>query len=146
MSPVPAYDLSRFLTAQENIYPRALAELRRGAKRGHWMWFIFPQIAGLGTSATSRHFAVRSPAEALAYLQDERLGVRLIECTRSVMMRRDKSAAAILGAIDAVKLRSSMTLFEAAARAIGRDGHAPFGECLALFFDGERDAATLQRL
>ncbi|QIG78716.1 DUF1810 domain-containing protein [Stakelama tenebrarum] len=134
-------DLSRFVDAQRGIYSQALAELRDGAKRSHWMWFVFPQIAGLGQSPTARHYAIADLAEAGAYLAHELLGPRLLECTQAMLTWSGKrSAEAILGGIDAVKLRSSMTLFEAA----GGDG--AFSECLDAFYGGERDAATLDRL
>ena len=134
-------DLSRFVEAQEGIYPIALAELRAGRKSSHWMWFIFPQIAGLGMSATSRFFAIRSADEARAYLAHPLLGARLRECTLALLGHRSESAQAILGPIDAVKLRSSMTLFD----HVGEEGD-PFGSCLLAFFAGRRDEATLRLL
>ncbi len=134
--------LDRFVEAQAQVYDAALAELRRGAKRGHWIWFVFPQIAGLGMSATSRTYAIRSLAEAQAYLAHPLLGARLRECTGAVLSHHGRSAAAMLGGIDATKLRSSMTLFEFAA---GGDGEL-FGQCLDSFFDGSRDEATLRLL
>jgi uncharacterized protein (DUF1810 family) len=130
-------DLARFLKAQDGLYPRALAELRAGAKRSHWMWFVFPQIAGLGRSETARFYAIRSAAEARAYLAHPLLGPRLVEATAAVVAASG-SAVAILGAIDAIKLRSSMTLFAAVA-----DDPAPFRRALDRFFDGESDPATL---
>lgn len=133
-------DLERFVTAQEGVYPRALAELRAGAKRSHWMWFVFPQIAGLGSSATARTYAIRDAAEARAYLAHPVLGPRLIEATAAIVAARG-SAEAILGGVDAMKLGSSMTLFASVA-----DDPAPFDAALARFFGGERDAATLARL
>lgn len=133
-------DLERFVTAQEGVFPRALAELRAGAKRSHWMWFVFPQIAGLGSSATARAYAIRDAAEARAYLAHPVLGPRLIEATAAIVAARG-SAEAILGGVDAMKLGSSMTLFAAVA-----DDPAPFDAALARFFGGERDAATLARL
>ena len=137
------YLLARFVDAQEGIYATALAELRRGAKTSHWMWFVFPQIAGLGTSATSRHYAIRSLGEARAYLGHPLLGPRLAECTAAVLAHDERSAAEIFGTVDADKLRSSMTLFAQAAE----DGAAtPFVACLATFFDGQPDEATLRIL
>lgn len=133
-------DLERFVTAQEGVFPRALAELHAGAKRSHWMWFVFPQIAGLGSSATARTYAIRDAAEARAYLAHPMLGPRLIEATAAIVAARG-SAEAILGGVDAMKLGSSMTLFAAVA-----DDPAPFDAALARFFGGERDAATLARL
>lgn len=133
--------LSRFFEAQYGIYSDALAELRAGRKQGHWMWFIFPQIAGLGTSAMSRHYAIRSKAEAHAYLTDPVLGTRLRECTQALLQHAGRDAESILGVVDATKLGSSMTLFEQVAAA-----HDLFGVCLATFFDGVRDPATLRLL
>jgi uncharacterized protein (DUF1810 family) len=134
-------DLSRFVVAQEGIYPQALAELRRGRKQSHWMWFVFPQIAGLGRSAMAQRYAIADLAEAQAYLAHPLLGPRLRECTWAMLTHSSMSAHAILGNIDAVKLRSSMTLFEAA----GGDA-ALFGACLDAFFDGARDPATRELL
>ena len=139
--PGDPYDLSRFLAAQDHSYGEALAELRAGRKRSHWMWFVFPQFAGLGMSATSRHFAIGSEAEALAYLAHPILGHRLRECTLALLSHRGESAEAMLGPIDAMKLLSSMTLFERAG-----EENNPFGACLEAFFDGRRDEATLRLL
>ncbi len=135
-------DLHRFTTSQRDSYADALAELRAGAKRSHWIWFVFPQIAGLGHSATARHFAIRDLAEARAYLAHPLLGERLRESSEALLAHRGRDIACILGAIDAIKLRSSMTLFDAAA-----DGGEPvFAAILDGFYDGERDPATLARL
>jgi len=134
-------DLGRFVAAQEGIYPQALAELRRGRKQSHWMWFVFPQLAGLGRSATARFYAIASAAEARAYLDHPLLGARLRESAAAILVHRSDRAEAILGPIDAIKLRSSMTLFEAVAA-----DPAPFAAVLAAFFGGERDAATLSLL
>lgn len=135
-------DLHRFVEAQRDSYPQALAELRAGAKRSHWMWFVFPQIAGLGQSATARHFAIRDLAEARAYLAHSLLGQRLRESAQALLPHHGQDIGRILGSIDAIKLRSSMTLFEAAA-----DGGEPlFAAILDTFYDGERDPATLARL
>jgi uncharacterized protein (DUF1810 family) len=130
-------DLQRFVAAQDGVYAQALAELRRGAKRSHWMWFIFPQIAGLGQSAMARAYAIASADEARAYLAHPVLGPRLIEATGAVTTAAG-SAEAILGGIDAVKLRSSMTLFAAVA-----DDPTPYRAALERFFGGEDDPATL---
>lgn len=135
------FDLSRFVDAQAPVYARALAELRRGRKESHWMWFVFPQLAGLGRSPTARFYAIGSLDEAGAYLAHSVLGPRLIECTEAVLAHRDRSAEAIFGSVDAMKLRSSMTLFEAAAGDSGT-----FGQTLDSFFGGARDAATLALL
>lgn len=132
--------LSRFVDAQATTYDAALAELRAGAKRGHWMWWIFPQIAGLGRSDTARRYAVSSRAEAIAYLAHPLLGPRLIEAARAVAAA-DGSPETIMGSIDAVKLRSSMTLFAAVAT-----DPAPFRAVLDRFFDGRSDGETLARL
>jgi len=134
------HDLSRFVAAQADSYDTALAELRAGRKRSHWMWWIFPQIAGLGRSDTARHYAIASADEARAYLAHPLLGPRLRACAE-VVVAAPGSATAIMGDIDATKLRSSMTLFAAVA-----DDPAPYRQVLDRFFAGEADAATLQRL
>jgi uncharacterized protein (DUF1810 family) len=118
-------------------YDRAVAELRRGRKQGHWMWFVFPQIAGLGQSPTSRRFAISSLTEARAYLAHPVLGPRLAECTRILRQATEHDAARVFGGMDAQKLRSSMTLF---ARAAPTD--AAFAAVLDAYFGGEPDAAT----
>ncbi len=134
--------LHRFVDAQRDSYAGALAELRAGSKHGHWMWFVFPQIRGLGASAMAQHYAIADLAEARAYLAHPLLGSRLIESTEALLPHRGHAIVRILGSIDAMKLRSSMTLFEVAA-----DGHAPsFAAILDGFYDGERDQATLARL
>lgn len=139
---MPVEELARFGAAQDGVYLMALAELRAGAKASHWMWFVFPQIAGLGTSPTARLYAIRDLAEARAYLADAILGPRLIESTAAMLgWAGQRSAEAMLGGIDAIKLRSSMTLFEAAANGAAK---MPFATCLEAFFAGERDAATLR--
>lgn len=134
------HDLSRFVAAQADSYDTALAELRAGRKRSHWMWWIFPQIAGLGRSDTARHYAIASANEARAYLAHPLLGPRLRACAEAVVAAPG-SATAIMGDIDAIKLRSSMTLFAAVAH-----DPAPYRQVLDRFFAGEADAATLQRL
>ncbi|MDP5279426.1 DUF1810 domain-containing protein [Sphingomonas sp. DG1-23] len=133
--------LERFVEAQQHIYPQALAELREGRKRSHWMWFVFPQIAGLGHSETALLYAIADLAEARAYLAHPLLGRRLAEATDAILAHAGRTPEAMLGGIDAVKLRSSMTLFEAAA---GTDSR--FGVVLDQFYGGDRDLATLQRL
>lgn len=132
--------LHRFVDAQDGSYASALAELRAGAKRGHWMWWVFPQIAGLGRSDTARHYAISSRAEAIAYLAHPLLGPRLIEATGAILSARG-DVVHIMGSIDAIKLRSSMTLFAAVA-----DDPAPFQAVLDRFYDGEADRETLARL
>lgn len=135
------FRLDRFVEAQRDCYPAALAELRAGAKRGHWMWFVFPQVAGLGRSAAARAFALGSLDEARAYLGHPLLGPRLYECVEALLATpRAARAEAMLGVIDAMKLRSSLTLFEAAG------GGAIFGRAIDRFFAGARDPLTLDRL
>lgn len=135
-----AQDLDRFIAAQATTYDGALAELRRGRKTSHWMWFVFPQIAGLGRSDTARFYAIRDAGEAGAYRAHPVLGPRLIAATEAVIAAPG-DAATILGPVDAIKLRSSMTLF-----AMVSDTSAPFITALDRFFDGERDEATLALL
>ncbi|WP_067499764.1 DUF1810 domain-containing protein [Actinoplanes sp. TFC3] len=134
-------DLARFRQAQEPIYDRALAELRAGAKRSHWMWFVFPQIAGLGSSPTAVRYAIADLDEARAYLGDPLLGARLIECAQALVALDGRTADQIFGYPDTFKLRSSMTLFAAAAT-----DPAPFQAVLDTYYDGKPDTATLQRL
>lgn len=135
------FALSRFVDAQDGAYPRALEELRRGSKTGHWMWFIFPQVAGLGRSATAQRYALSSLDEARAYLRHPLLGPRLVECAAAVAAHPGSTAARILGDVDALKLRSCMTLFQRA------DPDQPvFGQVLDLFYDGAADPETLRRL
>ena len=160
-----AWRLERFVAAQDQggTYQRAVAELRAGAKASHWMWFVFPQIAGLGMSAMSRQYAISSVAEARAYLAHPVLGPRLRECARVVADLENRSAEQVFGYIDAVKLRSSMTLFAAAAQdgataeaatedvatgaaAPGESGAAVFREVLGKYFGGAPDEETLARL
>ena len=133
------YDLERFVAAQDAgcCYDRAVAELRRGRKQSHWMWFVFPQVAGLGQSPASRRFAICSLAEARAYLAHPVLGPRLAECTRILAGAPGHDAASMFGGLDALKLRSSMTLFLRAGPAA-----APFGLVLEKYFSGEPDPAT----
>ncbi len=139
----PAYALDRFVAAQGNgVYENALAELRAGRKQAHWMWFVFPQIAGLGRSVTAVHYAIAGRDEAVAYLAHGVLGPRLLKCTDAMLLWAGKrSADEILGTIDAMKFSSSMTLFDAVS---GRPG--PYRAALEAFFDGVPDHATLERL
>jgi uncharacterized protein (DUF1810 family) len=135
--------LERFVEAQRSTYDQALAELAAGAKRSHWMWFVFPQIAGLGRSAMAQRFAIRDEVEARSYLTHPLLGARLRESTGTMLgWAGRKSAEAILGPIDALKFASSMTLFDAVADAADN----PFALALAAFNRGERDSLTLERL
>ena len=135
------FDLQRFLDVQQRVYRDVVAELGAGRKRTHWMWFIFPQIAGLGLSSTSVFFAISSLAEARAYADHAVLGVRLRECVGLMLAHKSRSALEILGPVDAVKFRSSMTLFAAALPA-----EEAFGAALESFFAGEADPETLKRL
>ena len=135
------HDLQRFLEAQEPVYQRVRSELRAGRKRSHWMWFIFPQIAGLGHSVTSQRFAIASLAEARAYLEHPVLGPRLRECAQLTNDVQRRTAEEIFGPVDAVKLRSSMTLFAQASPA-----DDVFEAVLRRYFDGQHDALTLERL
>ena len=131
--------LQRFVDAQDDdgTYESVLRELRDGRKRSHWMWFIFPQIAGLGQSPTSRRYAISSLEEARAYVEHPVLGPRLEECTRALLQRTGASARDIFGGIDALKLRSSMTLFHRAD-----PDNALYSEVLDRYFGGEPDSAT----
>ena len=135
------HDLRRFVDAQSHTYEQALAELRAGAKRTHWMWFVFPQIAGLGRSGMAQRFAIRHIVEARAYLEHPLLGRRLVECCRALTALDTDDAVAVMGSIDAQKLRSSMTLF---ARA--DPGRPVFREVLDHYFGGAEDDATTSRL
>ena len=138
--------LNRFVEAQGagGTYAAALAELRRGRKTSHWMWFVFPQISGLGRSEMAQRYAVADLAEARAYLADPVLGQRLRECCEVLLELRGGDAVAVFGGIDAVKLRSSMTLFSRAAEVELDRGL--FESVLAKFFDGQADPATVERL
>jgi uncharacterized protein (DUF1810 family) len=138
---VDPFNLQRFLDAQAPVYEQALRELEIGRKQSHWMWFIFPQIAGLGHSPMSIRFAIASLDEAKAYLAHSTLGARLRECARLTLDVEAKTARDIFGAIDEMKFRSSMTLF---ARAAPDD--ATFQRCLDRYFAGDPDPATLARL
>jgi uncharacterized protein (DUF1810 family) len=135
------FRLQRFVDAQEPIYERVVEELRAGRKQRHWMWFIFPQIKGLGSSAMAQKFAISSRAEAEEYLAHPLLGQRLIECTRLMNLVEGRSAEEILGPVDAVKFRSSMTLFWQVA-----GNPDVFKEALRKYFGGQPDEMTLDRL
>ena len=135
------YDLQRFVDAQDPVLDRVRAELGRGRKTSHWMWFVFPQIAGLGSSPTAREFAISSLDEARAYLGHPVLGPRLVECAELVAAIEGRSAEQVFGYPDDLKLRSSMTLFARAA-----PDTTVFAEVLDRFFDGEPDPRTLERL
>jgi uncharacterized protein (DUF1810 family) len=137
------YRLERFVDAQDRggTYQRAVSELRAGAKVSHWMWFVFPQVAGLGMSAIAQEYAISGLAEAGAYLEHPVLGSRLLECAGVVAATDGMTAEAIFGPVDAMKLRSSMTLFGAA-----NPDQPVFGAVLRKFFGGQPDEATLARL
>lgn len=132
------FDLQRFVIAQQPVYATALAELKDGAKRSHWMWFIFPQAEGLGHSAMAQRYAIRSMDEAVAYLAHPLLGLRLLESTNAVLSVTGRSAHQIFGSPDDAKFRSSMTLFDRA------DGRGPYREALDRYYDGEEDAASVR--
>jgi uncharacterized protein (DUF1810 family) len=135
------HDLRRFVAAQEGVCESALSELRAGRKTSHWMWFVFPQIAGLGRSATAQRYAITSLEEAEAYLAHPVLGPRLLECVRTLTELSELSAPEIFGSVDAQKLKSSMTLFAHAA-----PDQPLFRDVLARYFDGAEDQETLRRL
>lgn len=139
-------DLIRFVEAQDSggTYATALAELRRGRKTSHWMWFVFPQIAGLGHSPTAVYYGIRGLDEARAYLQHETLGARLVECADVLSTLVEIDPVKVFGGIDAVKLRSSMTLFAHAADDDDTRGH--FTAVLDQYFGGDEDPATLARI
>jgi len=135
------HDLARFIEAQERVYGDVLAELRNGRKRSHWMWFIFPQLDGLGFSPTAKFYAIENLEEARQYLQHPLLGARLRECSTLVLGIRDRTVSEIFSYPDDLKLRSCMTLFECVAEAGG-----VFAAVLEYCFDGRRDARTLELL
>ncbi|AFM17585.1 hypothetical protein Mycch_2824 [Mycolicibacterium chubuense NBB4] len=139
-SPDDPFDLERFVDAQHGVYDTVLSELRAGAKRTHWIWFVFPQLKGLGHSATAQRFGISSLAEAEAYLAHPVLGPRLRECTGLLLTHRGRPPRAILGYPDDLKVRSSMTLFAKAG------GDRQFREVLDAFYDGQQDGATLDLL
>lgn len=134
------FDLQRFVDAQAPVYPRVLAELRQGRKQSHWMWFIFPQIAGLGHSPMAQRFAIASRAEALAYLGHGVLGSQLRECTALVNAVQGRTINEILGSPDDLKFRSSMTLFGAVS------SEALFAQAIAKFYGGVVDQQTMDLL
>jgi len=134
------FDLDRFIRAQDGAYGKALAEIAQGCKRTHWMWFIFPQLAGLGSSAMARHYAIGSIDEARAYIDHPLLGERLRACVGALQDLDHSDAKAVFGSVDAVKLRSSLTLFAHAG------GGRLFDAALERWFGGVRDEATLALL
>ena len=139
--PDDPFDLHRFVAAQETVYPRALAELRSGAKRSHWMWFGFPQIDGLGYSSAAKRYAIQSGDEARAYLAHPVLGTRLRECAEALEGVTGRSASEIFGFPDDLKLKSCATLFAAVS-----ESPSVFDRVLAKYFRGERDGKTLKLL
>ncbi len=141
MNPADPYDLKRFLSAQEGIYERALAELTRGQKRTHWMWYIFPQFDGLGYSPTAKQYSIKSIEEARQYLNHPVLGKRLLECTEAVLALKGGALSEIFGYPDDLKFKSSITLFEKIAGS-----GSVFSYALDTYCHGERDAATLKLL
>ena len=136
-----AYDLERFVHAQERVIASVFEDLRKGSKRGHWMWFVFPQLKGLGHSANSAFYGISGLAEAVDYLGHPVLGPRLLECTRLVNALKGRRAEDVFGEIDALKFRSSMTLFAKAAPE-----NPVFREALEKYFAGELDPVTLRGL
>src|ERR1700688_5151549 len=132
-----SFDLRRFVDAQAAVYRQVVEELSHGQKQTHWMWFIFPQIAGLGFSAMAQRFAIGSQAEAVAYLEHDLLGPRLVECTRLVLAVREKTITDILGSPDDMKFRSCMTLFDVVSQ------QEIFAEAIAAFYPVGEDRATL---
>ncbi|BBY15966.1 DUF1810 domain-containing protein [Mycolicibacterium litorale] len=135
------YDLQRFVDAQDPVYDTVIGELRAGRKRTHWIWFVFPQLRGLGRSPTAQHYGIASREEAEAYLRHDVLGARLRECTRLVLAIGGRSIGEIFGSPDDLKVRSSMTVF---ARCT--DDDADFRGVLDKFYGGQEDSATVERL
>ncbi|MCW3097250.1 MAG: hypothetical protein JWL77_2868 [Chthonomonadaceae bacterium] len=135
------YDLRRFVRAQENDYAQALSEIKNGSKRSHWIWYIFPQIDGLAFSSTSKHYAIKSLAEAKAYLAHPVLGPRLIECAEAAVRIEGRSATEIFGSPDDLKLKSSATLFASVSPA-----DSVFDRLLQKYYRNERDGKTLRML
>ena len=133
--------LDRFLKAQENVFPVAMEELMRGKKQSHWMWFMFPQLRGLGRSSTAHIYGISGLEEAKAYLAHPWLSGRLYELCTALLHHKDKSAQEIFGNIDAMKLKSSMTLF-----ALTTEEHTIFDEILDIFFDGKMDKRTVEMI
>nr|CAP48608.1 putative integron gene cassette protein [uncultured bacterium] len=139
MSVEDPYNLQRFVTAQAQDYESALAELRAGRKEPHWIWYIFPQVAGLGFSSMAERYAIQSKSEALAYLEHDVLGARLIECSATLLRLDRRRIEDIMGSPDDMKLRSSMTLFKAVSSS-----DSIFEEVLDKFYSGYEDARTIE--
>ena len=140
MAPDP-HNLQRFVGAQADVWDGVTDELETGLKTSHWMWFVFPQLAVLGRSATAKFYGIRGVDEAKAYLAHPLLGPRLIDCVRLLLHQRDRSARDVFGDVDAMKLRSCLTLFFAIAPQ-----EPAFRDCLQQFFNGDADALTVQHL
>ncbi len=139
--PSDPWRLQRFVDAQAAVWEDVRAELQAGRKHTHWMWFVFPQLKGLGRSGTARFYGMAGAEEARAYLAHPVLGARLRECCELLLRLQGLGAVDVFGAVDALKLRSSLTLFDAVA-----PGCALFGDCLQRYFDGQRDPLTLELL
>ena len=135
------FDLQRFITAQDNVYRGVIAEIRSGGKKTHWMWFVFPQIDGLGFSTTTKRYSIKSIGEAQQYLQHPVLGKRLRECAEALLMVSGRSIAEIFGAPDDLKLQSSMTLFASVS-----ESGSVFFRVLEKYFKGKQDTKTLRLL
>ena len=134
------FRLQRFVDAQASVWDHVKEELARGKKRTHWMWFVFPQLAALGHSPTAKFYGISGLEEAREYLEHPLLGVRLLECCDLLLKKKDVSAREVFGDVDAMKFRSSLTLFDAVART------PIFSACLARYFDGETDRLTMAAL
>ena len=135
------HELNRFLSAQSEDYQVALEELKQGRKESHWIWYVFPQVAGLGLSSMSQTYAIQSKEEGLAYFQHPVLGQRLHECCEALLLHQDKSVTAIMGTPDDLKLKSSMTLFASLS-----DSDSIYHQVLEIFYEGEQDQKTLDFL
>jgi uncharacterized protein (DUF1810 family) len=135
------FDLARFVTAQQANYHDAIGELRGDRKRSHWMWYVFPQVAGLGSSAMAKRYAIKSRQEAEAYLAHPLLGPRLVECAEALLQVKGSTAEDIMGYPDWLKLQSSMTLFAALSPP-----HSPFANVLERYYDGSSDPRTVEFL
>ena len=141
MKPEDPHNLDRFVAAQDPVYPTVVQELKSGHKRTHWMWFVFPQVVGLGRSPTSQYYAIKCKAEAIAYLEHQVLGKRIRECAEILLQIERKTATQIFGRPDDKKLQSSMTLFAGIA-----EGDSPFQQVLDKYYDGKFCQQTLQFL
>lgn len=136
-----AFNLQRFVAAQEDCYKDALAELKRGRKTSHWMWYVFPQLSGLGHSEIAQFYAIRSASEAAAYLSHPILGRRLLECCECLLQIQDRTASEIFGFPDDMKLKSSVTLFSTLT-----ERESVFGRLIGKYFSGNADQRTLELL